>query len=100
MESGSNNQLEDFVMYCGGNGCDVSTLFDHWKATQKQSKCTVTIDEVTHGSATDIIIHCNQCSTFGKVDRRSWRNHCTTVESKKTSLVAPALKKKTKTRTG
>jgi drug/metabolite transporter superfamily protein YnfA len=37
MESGSNNQLEDFVMYCGSNGCDVSTLFDHWKALKNKA---------------------------------------------------------------
>jgi len=88
MEAGSDNQLEDFVTYCGSNGCDVSTLFSNWKATKKPRKCTVTIDEVTHGLATDLIIHCNRCSTLGKVDRRGWRNHCTTVESKKNSNAA------------
>lgn len=37
MEAGSDNQLEDFVTYCGSNGCDVSTLFDHWKALKNKA---------------------------------------------------------------
>jgi len=59
--------VEDFVHYCGIHGCDVSALFDSWKTTQKQSQCTITVEEVTHGLATDLTLRCNRCCTLGSM---------------------------------
>ncbi len=59
MDSGTYDEVEDFVHCCNIHGYDLCTLLDTWKTTQRQSKCTVTIDEFTYEVATDLIICCN-----------------------------------------
>ncbi len=78
--------LEDLVRYCGIHGCDVSDLFDSWKMTQKQSQCTITVEEATHGLDTDLTLHCNRCCMLGRNDCHGWKNHYSVVESKKIIL--------------
>jgi hypothetical protein len=76
--------VEDFVQYCGRNGHDVRALFTNWKRTQEEvSVPTITFHETTYGLGTDIVIHCNRCSTLGEKYRRGYKEHRVAVDGKK-----------------
>jgi len=84
MKKDSFDAVEDFVQYCGRNGHDVRALFTNWKRTQEEvSVPTITFHETTYGLGTDIVIHCNRCSTLGEKYRRGYKEHRVAVDGKK-----------------